>query len=91
MWHVNPADYKVVVYIYVNGWWTKPYWAQPLTTIQRDGRWVCDITTGGSDILATKIAAYLVPNGYTPPLMSGDATLPAPLETGAIAKVEVAR
>jgi len=27
---VNPADYKVAVYIYVTGWWTKPTWDHPL-------------------------------------------------------------
>ncbi|OGY25961.1 MAG: hypothetical protein A2Z24_02480 [Candidatus Woykebacteria bacterium RBG_16_44_10] len=66
--HVWPADYKVAVYIYVVGrWWTKPYWAWPLTDINPDGSWVCDITTGGVDEEATKIAAFLVPNGYAPP------------------------
>lgn len=47
VWHVKPSDYKVAVYIYVAGWWTKPYWDRPLTTIQSDGSWICDITTGG--------------------------------------------
>jgi hypothetical protein len=51
----------------------------------------CDITTGGIDQNATKIAAYLVPNGYSPPLMYGDSTLPAELEQNSVAKVETTR
>lgn len=91
VWHVNPNDYKVAVYIYVSGWWTKPYWNDPLTSINIDGSWVCDITTGGVDETATKISAYLLPNGYNPPLMGGEATLPQELDDNAVAKVETTR
>ena len=51
--------------------------------------WTCDITTGGSDHLANTIAAYLVPNGYAPPLASGQSTLPAELMENSIAHIEV--
>lgn len=91
VWHVKPADYKVAVYIYVGGWWSKPYWDRPLTTIQNDGSWTYDITTGGVDQYATRIAAYLVPNGYNPPLMSGGSTLPSELDQNSVAKVETLR
>jgi len=91
VWHVNPADYKVAVYIYVSGWWTKPTFANPLTTIQSDGSWITDITTGGIDETATRIAAFLVPNGYNPPSMSGGGTLPSELDQNAIANVKVTR
>ena len=91
VWHVKPADYQVAVYIYVSGWWTKPYWDKPLTAIQCDGSWVCDITTGGADQEATRIIAYLVPNGYDPPLMHGGSTLPSELDQQSVAKVEVLR
>jgi hypothetical protein len=57
-------DYQVLVYIYVSGWWNKPTWASPLTAIDSDGSWTCNITTGGeSDTFATRIIAFLVPNG----------------------------
>jgi hypothetical protein len=88
---VNPSSYKVAVYIFVSGWWTKPYWDQPLTTIQSDGTWTCDITTGGTDQLATKIAAFLVPNGYKPPPASGGQTLPAELYNHAVAQLIIDR
>jgi exo-beta-1,3-glucanase (GH17 family) len=91
VWHVSPTEYRVAVYIYVSGWWSKPYWYRPLTTISCDGSWTCDITTGGIDEQATRIAAYVVPIGYSPPLMSGEATLPPELEDNAVAKVEVTR
>jgi hypothetical protein len=88
---INPADYKVAVYIYVSGWWTKPTFAEPLTPIGSDGNWTCDITTGGSDQLATKIAAFLVPNNYSPPPLSGEQTLPAELYANAVAHAIVNR
>jgi len=88
---VEPADYKVAVYIFVSGWWNKPYWDLPLTTIQEDGSWTCDITTGGSDQFATKIAAFLVPNGYTPPSMSGAQTLPTELFENAFTHIIIDR
>lgn len=94
VWHVKPADYKVAVYIYVpsgGGWWTKPYFNNPLTSIEVDGTWTCDITTGGRDETATRIAAFLVPNGFDPPLVGASATLPAILEEKAVAKIEITR
>ena len=90
--HVIPDNYKMAVYIQVfGGWWTKPIFTSPLTLILPDGSWICDITTGGSDTQATSIAAFLVPNGYNPPLLSGGGALPAELNTNAVAKVMVTR
>jgi len=74
--YADPAAYKVVVYIYVAAWWTKPYLHAPLTDIQSDGTWTTDITTGGVDEQATIIAAFLVPSGYSPPILEGSSTLP---------------
>jgi len=86
VYNVNPADYRVAVYIRVaGGWWTKPYWARPITYIQPDGSWVCDITTGGIDEQATKIKAFLIPKGYKPPLRSGQSRLPAGIRKAAVA------
>jgi hypothetical protein len=79
--NVIPTDYKVIVYIYVSGWWTKPSSASPLTDISTSSTWICDITTGGSDQYATKIKAFLVHNGYTPPQMTGGQVLPAELDS----------
>lgn len=65
---MKPADYRVVVYIKVaSNCWIKPYWLSPLTIIQADGAWVCDVTTGGIDETATEISAYLVHATYNPP------------------------
>jgi hypothetical protein len=89
--HVWPDAHRVAVYIYVGGgWWTKPYWNWPATTIMPDGSWVCDITTGGIDPQATQIVAYLIPGDYDPPLASGGA-LPDDVLTNALAQAEVDR
>lgn len=92
VWHVKPASCKVAVYIKVkSGWWTKPYWSTPLTIIQSNGSWTCDITTGGIDEQATEIVAFLLPNGYNPPSMSGGSTLPSELDKNALAKIITTR
>ncbi len=75
---VNPAAYRVAVFIYVNGagWFAKPTCAAPLTVIQVDGTWTTDITTGGSDQNATRIAAYLVPASFTHPCVTNVFCIP---------------
>jgi hypothetical protein len=88
---VEPAAYKVAVYIYVWGWYNKPWYASPLTTIGSDGTWTTDITIAENDPLATKIAAFLVPNGYDPPVIKGDQALPEGLSDNAVDHVRVDR
>jgi len=67
----------VAVFIKVSGgWWTKPYFSDPITKIQSDGTWKADIATGGHDPDATAIRAYLVPKGVEVPAMSGGSTFP---------------
>jgi exo-beta-1,3-glucanase (GH17 family) len=90
--HVRPNDHRVAVYIKVgSGWWTKPTFADPVTSIWPDGTWSTDITTGGADHTATAIAAFLIPAGYHPPAASGGATLPPELLANAVASFEVTR
>jgi exo-beta-1,3-glucanase (GH17 family) len=92
VWHVAPTNYGVAVYIKVlGGWWTKPFWNDPVTPIACDGSWTCDITTGGEDTQATDIAAFLIPLTYTPPAATWADTLPTELYTNSLAHVEVKR
>src|ERR1019366_2395154 len=65
---VDPAAFRVAVFIDVPpyGWYSKPTCAQALTPIQPDGSWSADITTGGADTNATRIAALLVVNAARP-------------------------
>ena len=90
----NPATQAVAVFIYVPGygWVTKPTCAQPLTTIQADGSWSANITTGGSgDTLATRIAALLVSTNYNQPCVLGLSALPTNVYSQAIAKAVITR
>ena len=90
--HVSTAGYAVAIYIQVSGgWWTKPTFAQPVTALQPDGTWTASIVTGGSDQLATQIAAFLIPTSYSPPALSGSPTLPAELYSNSVANVQVSR
>lgn len=88
---VGWSGFKEEFSVVGSGWWTKPYWAWPLTIIEPDGSWVCDIVTGGIDEQATEIAAFLLPRGYDPPLMSGQSVLPPELNGNALAWVNVTR
>ena len=84
---VNPATNRIAVFIYLNGagWFTKPTCGTPLTTIQTNGTWTADITTGGIDQNATRIAAYVVPASFSQPCVTGVFCLPAGVEQQAVA------
>jgi hypothetical protein len=91
--NASPASCSVAVFIYVPGygWVTKPTCAQPLTPIQLNGNWSADITTGGSDALATRIAALLVSTNYSQPCVQGAAALPTNVYAQALASAVVTR
>ena len=90
---INPANYRVAVFINVNGagWFTKPTCAASLTTIQTDGTWTADITTGGSDQDATQIAAYVVPANFNQPCVTNVFCIPDAVTQQAIANALVTR
>jgi hypothetical protein len=91
--NANPAACAVAVFIYVPGygWVTKPTCAQPLTAILPDGSWTTDITTGGSDELATRVAALLVSTNYSQPCVNGSNALPIGVYAQAMASAVVTR
>lgn len=85
--NASPRNHRVAVYIFVGGWWTKPYFNQPTTAIGPGGFWKTDITTGGNDPSATRVAAFLIPKGYSPPRLRGAATFPDALKNPAKASI----
>ncbi len=89
----DPAQHRVIVFIYVPsaGWWSKPYCNPQLTVIQPNGTWSADITTGGSDSMATKITAILVSTNYNEPCVEGPPVLPANVLAQAIGVASVER
>src|SRR5439155_12621147 len=89
--NVDPAGFRVAVYIFVAGWYNKPLNSAPLTSIQTNGNWTCDITTGGNDPQATRIAAYLLPATTQPPILNGTNVLPAQLDQQAVASLIINR
>ncbi|NMB61168.1 MAG: hypothetical protein GYA18_02360 [Chloroflexi bacterium] len=92
--HVNPDDYRVIVYIYVpgaGGWWIKPTLDYPYTEIDAYGYWSTAIFTGGIDDQATRIAAFLVPYDYEPPAALGWSSLPQALYSASVSEVEINR
>lgn len=85
-------EYFIVVYVLVDGgWWVKPYATKVLTNIAGDGKWMADITTGGNDLMATRIAAFVVPSDYNPPVLLGVNKLPEELAVKSVASFYVDR
>lgn len=87
--NVNPGDNKVMVIIFVSGWWNKPSWDSPLTTINGDGTWECNINTDPNDVKTTKIAAFIVPANYAATKMMGQQTIPQELYQSSKANISV--
>lgn len=87
---VNPADCRVAVYIKAYGsWWIKPYLNRPLTTINADSTFLCDIETDYHDANLTEVLAILIPSGVEPPLCNPCSN--EPTIAGSLASVKVAR
>ncbi|MBN1294959.1 MAG: hypothetical protein JXB48_24195 [Candidatus Latescibacteria bacterium] len=83
--HVIPVDNAVAIYIKVGGgWWTKPYFNNPITLINNCGRFQNRTVTGGSDQNATNISVFLIPKTYTPPQVGGASSLPQELFDSAV-------
>jgi hypothetical protein len=89
--NVTAVKHHVAVYVYVDGWWTKPTFEQPAVAIRSDGSWKADITTGGHDARATRIAAFVLPATSDPPRANGQQTLPKELKAVSVASVSVER
>src|SRR5207247_1216386 len=60
-------------------------------TIQPNGSWSADVTTGGSDQFATKFAALLVSSNYNQPCVLDAASLPTNVTAQSLASVIVDR
>jgi hypothetical protein len=91
--NTSPATSSVAVFIYVPGygWVSKPTCAQQLTPIRPDGSWSANVTTGGSDTLATRMVALLVSTNYSEPCVQGAAALPTNVFAQAFATAVVTR
>ena len=57
--NVNNDNHKILVYIYVDEWRLKSKTQQIKN--DKQGKWVCDITTEPNDHLASKVAVFLIP------------------------------
>lgn len=64
--NVDYSRYDVVVYLYRFGWWVKPTYDFPHTPIGANETWSCNVTTGGTDELASEYRAFVVLKTYVP-------------------------
>jgi len=82
----------MAVFLYENGWHTKPYTLTPLTDIDQHNEFMCDVTTSGYDFQATRLSAFAVtPNNYTNHMKEGDRFLPESLYNNSLAYTETTR
>jgi hypothetical protein len=61
--NVDPAAFHVATYLFLEGlgWFVKPTFASPCTSIAANGDFSVDVTTGGVDNLAHRYAVFLLP------------------------------
>ncbi|MCC6626636.1 MAG: hypothetical protein IT340_04445 [Chloroflexi bacterium] len=87
-WGVARGSVVTVTHLRKNGrYWVKPY--ADRTTIPLDARlrFTVDVTTGGEDATADLYVTHLIPAGWMPPVTIGGDSLPADLESRALARV----
>ena len=88
---VDSDSFRIACYIRVgSGWWNKPFWATPLTSIE-DGRFAVDCVTGGRDIWADEYVIYLLDAGVHPPILRGSPSLPDVLQEIAVSDARASR
>jgi len=89
----NPGDYRIATLTYssITGWNTISNSSTALTPVQPDGSWATDITAGGSDTDASRIAALLVSSNFSHPSVRGAPTLTTNLLSQALATAIVTR
>ncbi|HBA84711.1 MAG TPA: hypothetical protein DCZ95_11510 [Verrucomicrobia bacterium] len=91
--NVNLSTCRIALYINVPnwGWASKPYLNDPYTSIASDGTWAAYYATGGNDVNATEIIAFLLPSSYNAPVFEQRSSLPRELFDNCAAYVQVAR
>ena len=91
--NVDVASHHVAALLFLEGagWWEKPVDAAPCTTLDSNGCFTVDVTTGGCDAYATEYALYLLPIGHACPIVHGAAVPPAELETDSVARLRTPR
>ncbi len=89
---VDPARYKVAVYISIEGigWWSKPF-LDTVVTIDSNSNWTCFVRPVESDTLAIEFHAALLPNGNLAPRAEGFRFLPPELNSIAVARTDTFR
>lgn len=77
--HVEGVDtklYKLAIYANVNGgWYNIPDRYNPLTNIGEESGWICK-TDIDPNVTVSELAIYLLPNGYSPPILDGENIIP---------------
>ena len=60
----NFHQYAIAVFVYKNGWFSKPYPNKPFSKIDSEGFWTCDITTHAHDEKLTYMKVLLLQKDY---------------------------
>ena len=89
---VWPNTHAVAVYIKTeSGWWTKPYFDDPVSLLYDDGTFSVDVMTDYHDWTATQMAVFLIRHDYLPPTLEGAKSIPTRIFDDALASVIIDR
>jgi hypothetical protein len=90
--NVDRTTYGVALIIDVfGGWWTKPYFATPISGINPDNTFSIPYNTGGQDGCADQFALFVVRLDYAIPLLSGQGSIPPEYYSNSIAQAATNR
>jgi hypothetical protein len=83
---INQRMYNLVAYAKLNGsWYTMHSKEYPIIPIDSEYCWECALVIDEGKVLS-EITFFLIPNGYTPPILSGEKIIPVKLNIIASAK-----
>ena len=86
---VDVVDYNILVYASINDSWYSVLSGQnQVISLNEDASWNCQMGNYASESL-DRIYIYLIPNGYQPPVLSGENLIPVKLNLIAAARKSI--
>lgn len=83
---IDAGLYNIAVYARLNdGWYTLPGSHIPLQPISEDNSWFCKLGNISIEDVS-ELVIFLLPNGYEPPILTGENIIPVKLNLVATSK-----
>ena len=86
---IFPNNYKIAVYGKIDlGWYNLPNRETPVLSISGERDWACPIAKNQISVISA-YTIYLIPNGYSPPILVGAKILPVKLNLVSVARTTI--